>query len=154
MPTLYKKVGRRYVPAGHSFESSIFTEGSHVVVCKPGVKHYIYNVDPYLAPLIAASMYAREKIGSAIYAARTYELDIDKKIMTDEQIQTWNRLVELLEDRRATLTVKSADDAATEGLQVLAEEADKLLKVPAVKKAFEQFMTLCQLTLEKKNDPF
>ncbi len=48
----------------------------------------------------------------------------------------------------ATLQINSTRDIAEAGLKALEEEADKLMKHESVKRAYEQFLLVCELTKE------
>lgn len=153
----YKKVGKRYIPVSEydSEWSKSFTEGAHLVVVeKPGVTSYKYNIQPNYAALIAAGRVAEEMISKTIMDAT--ELRFTNKIrakdITPEQRAAWERLVELLGPEAQQLEWPSAREAAQRAVKVLEHEAEKLLNVPAVKKAYEHFMFVAALTKDE-NEP-
>ena len=49
----------------------------------------------------------------------------------------------------ATLTGLSVHDCAEAGIKAMQEEADKLMKNESVKRAYEQFQLMCELTKER-----
>jgi len=51
----------------------------------------------------------------------------------------------------ATLTLGCARDHAEAGVKAMQEEADKLMSHPAVRDAYEQFQTVCNLVKQKQN---
>lgn len=68
--TLYRKVGRRYIPVAEEFVFDSFREGCHLVVCKPGLKTTVYNINPDYATLLAAFDACRDKMAEAIVEHR------------------------------------------------------------------------------------
>jgi hypothetical protein len=58
----YEKRGRRYVPVmEHDYElMDAMPKGNHLIMCFPGGKSTRYNIDPALAPMIAAGRVAED----------------------------------------------------------------------------------------------
>jgi len=69
--------------------------------------------------------------------------------ITEGQRNAWKKLANEFGDELATLHINSAHDIAEEGIKALMQEADKLLSNPAVRKAYEHFLMLCELTKER-----
>ena len=60
----YKKVGRRYVPVSE-YDSELldgFPQGNHLVQVYPGGGSRRFNIEPALAPMIAAGRFAQDAI--------------------------------------------------------------------------------------------
>ena len=147
----YEKVGRRYVPVSeydNDFLDS-FTKGNHLVMCYPGGKSTRYNVDPALAPMIAAGRVAEDAICSAMVKAS--ELKPQRTPLTKEQLRAWRALARSFGDELCTLKGASVRECAEAGIKAMQEEADKLMQHPAVRDAYEQFQLVCKLVKEKEN---
>jgi hypothetical protein len=149
----YEKVGRRYVPV-REYDSDIhyaLPKGKHMILhVSPGTTSYYHNIDPAFAPVLAAAKYGEDALSSAILKAtemRPHEWNI-----TDEQRETWNAFKNTFGDKAALIEWPSARGAAEEVIKKLAEEADKMLKVPAVKLAYEQFMMVYKLTKDEHDE--
>ena len=77
---------------------------------------------------------------------------------TDNGVPIYHRDVELFTgtlakefgDELCTLSSTCAYDIAEAGIKALQDEANMLYLNPAVKKAYEQFVLICQLTKESK----
>jgi hypothetical protein len=145
----YIKKGRRYVP--HSSYSSEFCDsfpkGTHLVQSYPGGSSRRYNIDPAYAPMIAAGRVAEDAMCRALQKAS--ELKPRQTPITEGQRKAWKKLAKEFGDELATLHINSAHDIAEEGIKALMQEADKLLSNPAVRKAYEHFLMLCELTKER-----
>jgi hypothetical protein len=103
--------------------------------------------------MIAAGRVAEDKISEVIMKAtdlrRNYKM---AKKMTPGQLKAWNKLIkEFGEDARA-LEWPSAREACEEAVKAMTVEADKLLEHPAVRKAYDHFMLMCQLTKESNKN--
>jgi hypothetical protein len=146
----YIKKGRRYVPVAE-YDSDLldsFPKGNHLVMCYPGGSSRRFNVDPALAPMIAAGRVAEDAICSAI--SKASELKPERTPITPAQQQAWQRLREAFGSEITTLRGLSVHDCAEAGVQAMIAEADKLLSNPAVRKAYERFQLVCDLTKENE----
>lgn len=154
----YEKVGNRYkaISEYDSEWTHSFTQGTHVVVVeKPGVTSYIYDIDPDYAAMIAAGMVAEDVISEAIMKAtelRRNTRNRDNTPLTPEQHLAWEHLVEVFGDDAKQLEWPSAREAAKEAVDVMRMEAERLLNVPSVRKAYEQFLLVAALTKDE-NEP-
>ncbi len=145
----YEKRGRRYVPV-HEYDEYLMDGlpyGNHLIMCYPGGKSTRYNIDPALAPMIAAGRVAEDKMFEAVRVAS--EMRPRRKELTVKQQQAWQRLNRALGDDVYTLEIASARDITEAGVQAMQAEAYKLMTNPAVRLAYEQFLLVCELT--KKN---
>ena len=148
----YIKKGRRYIP--HSSYSTeffdSFPKGTHLVDVYPGGSSRRFNIDPAYAPMIAAGRVAEDAICKAICEAS--ELRPKSTPITEGQRKAWRKLAKEFGDDLATLNGLSVHDCAEAGIKAMQEEADKLMKHEGVRKAYEHFMLMCELTKEKQND--
>ena len=146
----YEKRGRRYVPVSeydNNFLDS-FTKGNHLVMSYPGGTSRRYNIDPALAPMIAAGRVAEDAICRAI--SKASEMRPQRTPITPGQKKAWEKLAKELGDELCPLTYGSARDYAEAGVQAMQEEADKLLQHEAVRKAYDHFQLICKLTKDAK----
>jgi hypothetical protein len=142
----YEKVGRKYVPVAE-YDSDLtdsFSKGTHIVMCYPGGQSRRFNIDPNYAALIAAGRVAEEAMIQAMHKAS--EMRPKQTPITEGQRKAWKKLAKEFGDELATLNCASSHDIAEAGLKALQEEADKLLTNPAVKKAYEHFVLVAELT--------
>ena len=146
----YEKVGRRYVPVAeydNEFMDS-FTKGNHLVMCYPGGSSRRFNIQPDYAALIAASRVAEDAMTRAISQAS--KLRPKQTPITEGQRKAWKKLAKEFGDELATLNINCSREIAEAGIKALQDEANMLYLNPAVKKAYEQFILICQLTKESK----
>ena len=68
--------------------------------------------------------------------------------ITPEQKAAWEHLVEVFGDSAKQLEWASAREVAEKAVQVMQEEADKLMQHEGVKQAYEHFQLMCQLAKE------
>jgi hypothetical protein len=146
----YEKIGRKYVPVAE-YDSDYFdsfSKGTHLVMVYPGGQSRRYDIDPDYAGLIAASRVAEDAMAQAMRAAS--ELKPQKTPITPGQQKAWNKLAKEFGDELCTLQGASTRDIAEAGLKALQHEANMLYSNPAVKKAYDNFILVCQLTKEQK----
>jgi hypothetical protein len=144
----YIKKGRRYIP--HSTYSSEFCDsfpkGTHLVQSYPGGSSRRFNIDPAYAPMIAAGRVAEDVISKKLMAAS--DLRPKRAPMTPKQIKAWNNLIKEFGEEARCLEWPSAREACEAAVKAMQEEADKLLTNPAVRKAYEKFLFVAELTKE------
>jgi len=148
----YEKQGRRYVPVAEYDNDWMdsFPKGNHLVMCYPGGTSRRFRIDPNYAAMIAAGRVAEDKICSAM--VRASEMKPSRVPLTSGQIKAWNRLKKEFDDEMFGLRGVSVSDCVEAGMKAMMEEANKLMTNPAVKKAFDNFILICELTKEKQND--
>ena len=148
----YEKRGRRYVPVSEYDSEYLdsFPKGTHIVMCYPGGQSRRYNIDPAYAPMIAAGRVAEDTICRAI--SKASEMRPARTLITLGQKKAWEKLAKELGDELATLHGLSVHDCAEAGVKAMQAEADKLMKHEGVRKAYEHFILMCELTKEKQND--
>lgn len=146
----YKKDGRRYVPVSE-YDSELldaFPKGDHLVSVYPGGASRRFNIEPALAPMIAAGRYAEDAICRKIQEAT--ELRPMNREIDEATQRKWKKFIATIpEDFRFMFTHGSARDAAEAGIKAMQEEADNLMKHESVRKSYEHFMLMCQLAKTK-----
>jgi hypothetical protein len=129
----------------HDYElMDAMPRGNHLIMCYPGGRSTRYNIDPALAPMIAAGRVAEDRMSEAVRKAS--EMRPRRKELTHDQQRAWTRLNRTMGDDIYTIEVASARDIADAGLKAMQAEAEQLLTNPAVKLAYEQFLLVCELT--------
>jgi hypothetical protein len=145
----YEKIGRRYVPVAeydNDFLDS-FTKGTHLVMSYPGGTSRRFNINPAYAPMIAAGRVAEDAICKAI--SKASELRPKQTPITVGQKKAWEKLAKEFGDELCTLHGLSVHDCAEAGVKAMQDEAEKLLKHDSVRRAYEQFLIVCELTKEQ-----
>jgi hypothetical protein len=148
----YEKRGRRYVPVAeydNDFMDS-FTKGNHLVMSYPGGTSRRFNIDPAYAPMIAAGRVAEDAVCKAI--SKASEMRPQRTPITPGQKKAWENLAKELGDELATLNGLCIRDCAEAGILAMQAEADKLMKHDSVRKSYEHFLLMCELTKEKQTD--
>lgn len=148
----YEKRGRKYVPVSEYDSEYLdsFPKGTHIVMCYPGGQSRRYSIDPAYAPMIAAGRVAEDTICRAI--SKASEMRPARNPITPGQKKAWEKLAKEFGDELATLHGLCVHDCAEAGVKAMQEEADKLMKHEGVRKAYEHFILMCELTKEKQND--
>jgi hypothetical protein len=113
-------------------------------MCYAGGESTRYNIDPALAPMIAAGIYARQDICSALVQAS--EMRPSRVPITPEQQAAWQALAQAFGDELATLHGQNINAIADAGVAAMQREAQALLEHPAVRQAYQQFLLVCELT--------
>ncbi len=144
----YKKQGRRYIPVAEYDNEYLdsFPKGSHLVQVYPGGSSRRFNIDPAFAPMIAAGRVAEDAISKAVQKAS--EMRPHNKPITEKQRKAWENLAKAFGSDRYYVEIPSAREIAEEGVKAMAIEAEKLLENPSVRKAYERFLLICELTKE------
>lgn len=149
----YIKEGRKYVPVAE-YDSELldsFSKGNHLVCVYPGGTSRRFNIDPNYAAMIAAGRVAEDAICRAI--SKASELRPKNTPITEAQKKAWENLTKEMGDGISTLMGISVRDCAEAGVKAMQEEADKLMTNPAVKKAYEHFQLVCELTRGRNENP-
>ena len=144
----YEKIGRKYVPVSEYDNDFMdgFTRGTHLVMSYPGGSSRSYNIDPNYAAMIAAGRVAEDAICKAI--SKASELRPKSTPITVGQKRAWEQLAKEFGDDLCTLHGLSVHDCAEAGVKAMMEEADKLLANPTVRKAYEKFLFVAELSKE------
>ncbi len=151
----YKKVGRKYVPVSE-YDSSLMSalpEGNHMIMCYPGGSSTRYNVNPNYAAMIAAGRVAEDAISRVIMKATELRRNSNGcKKLTPEQKEAWEQLVKVFGEEARSLEWPSAREACLQAVEAMVVEADILMNVPSVKKAYEQFLFVAELTKDHNHE--
>lgn len=144
----YEKIGRRYVPISEYDSDYLdsFPRGCHLVMSYPGGSSRRYNIDPAYAPMIAAGRVAEDAISKVIMEAS--DLRPKRAPLTPEQKDAWDHLVEVFGEEARYLEWPSAREAAEKSVEAMQKEANELLSNPIVRKAYDRFLMICELTKE------
>jgi hypothetical protein len=148
----YEKVGRRYKPV-YEYDQVLldaFPKGTHLVDVYPGGSSRRFNVNPAYAPMIAAGRVAEDAISKVLMKAS--DLRPKNAPLTEGQRKAWDNLVKEFGDEARCLEWPSAREACEEAVKAMQVEAGVLLENPTVRKAYEHFMLICELTKETKRD--
>ena len=145
----YEKVGRKYVPVAEYDSDYLdsFPKGNHLVMVYPGGTSRRFNIDPNYAALIAAGRVAEDAVCEQI--RKQSEMKPQRTPITIGQKKAWEKLAREFGDELCPLTYSSARDLADAAVKALQKEADVLYSNPAVRKAYDQFILLCELTKEQ-----
>lgn len=142
----YIKKGRRYIP--HSTYSTEFCDsfpkGYHLVSVYPGGSSRRFNVDPAYAPMIAAGRVAEDAISRRLMTIS--DLRPKRAPLTEGQRKAWDNLVKEMGEDARMLEWPSAREVCEAGVKAMADEAEKLLENPTVRKAYEKFLFVAALT--------
>lgn len=147
----YEKVGRRYKPVAEYDSTYLdsFPKGAHLVMCYPGGSSRRFNIEPDYAALIAASRVAEDAMSRAVQKAS--EMRPHNQPITEKQKKAWENLAKAFGSERYYIELPSAREIAEAGIKALQEEAKMLYSNEAVRKAYEHFILLCELTKETEH---
>lgn len=146
----YEKVGRRYKPV-YEYDQTMmdaFPKGTHIIMCYPGGQSRRYNIDPNYAALIAASRVAEDAISTSLMEASKLRVPARDQPLTPEQLKAWKALAKAFGKEQYALEWCSYREAAEAGVKAMQVEADKLMSNPIVRKAYERFLFVAELTKE------
>jgi hypothetical protein len=147
----YVKEGRRYKPVAE-YDSDLmdsFHKGTHLVMVYPGGTSRRFNIDPAMAPMIAAGRVAEDAMCQAMI--KSSELKPRQTPLTEAQRKAWRALARSFGEELCTLEGTSTRDIVEAGVKAMQAEALQLMQHPAVRDAYEQFQIVCKLTKEKQN---
>jgi len=147
----YEKVGRRYKPVAEYDSQYLdsFPRGHHLVSVQPGCSSRRFNIDPALAPMLAAGIHAEDAVARAV--SKASELRPRQAPITLGQQKAWKKLAKEFGTEIATLEIPSAREIAEHATKALAAEAEQMMTNESVKQAYEHFMFLVKLTYETKD---
>lgn len=147
----YEKVGRKYIPVSEydSNWTDSFSKGNHLVMSYPGGQTRRYNIEPALAPMIAAGRYAEDAMSAALVKASEMRPHHNTPI-TVKQKKAWQALANAFGDDRYYIEIPSAREITEAGLKAMETEANKLMEHPMVQAAYDEFMATCKLVLDSK----
>jgi hypothetical protein len=96
--------------------------------------------------MIAAGRVAEDAICRSI--SKAAELRPKQTPITEGQKRAWRKLAKEMGDELCTLHGLSVRDCAEAGVKAMQDEADRLMTNPTVRKAYERFLLVCELTRE------
>lgn len=148
----YEKVGRRYIPVAEYDSDYLdsFPKGNHLVMCYPGGSSRRFHIDANYAAMIAAGRVAEDAVCAAIVKAQEHRPS--KQPITERQQKLWRELAASFRQDDFPLVRPAAADGARAAVDAMIKEADKLMTHPSVRRAFEQFILVCELTKEKETE--
>lgn len=144
----YEKKGRRYVPVAEYNEEWLdsFPKGAHLVMSYPGGSSRRYNIDPAYAPMIAAGRVAEDAISKHIMETSKLRVPEKERKLTEEQRNAWEAFAKAMGKEMYPLEYCSYREAAEQGVRAMMAEAENLLENPVVRKSYERFLLICELT--------
>jgi len=148
----YEKVGRRYKPV-YEYDQTLMDampKGAHLVCVYPEGQSTRYNIDIQHAPMIAAGRVAEDAICSAMAeASKLRTPERAKKPLTEGQLKAWKKLQKEMGVDNYPLEWPSYREISEKTVKAMIEEAEKLMTNPTVKKAYEQFLLICELVKDE-----
>jgi len=144
----YTKQGNEYVPV-EEYDPDIMDAlpyGTHLTVVREGGQSRRYNVDPAVAPFAAAVVALEEKVCDIIHNA-TQARPANRPI-TEEQRKAWEHFREVMGNDLGMLLNPSIMDVARQIIETIRAEAEKQLKNPAMRKAYDNYLMLATLSKE------
>lgn len=147
--TFYEKRGRRYYPV-HEYDQELldsYPKGTHIVICYPGGKSIRYHIEPDYASMIAAGRVAEDAVTAAIVKSQEYKPS--KIPITEKQQKLWRELAKSFNQDDFPIIRPCAADAGRAAVEAMMKEAAKLLENPSVKKAFDHFLFVAELTKDE-----
>jgi hypothetical protein len=99
--------------------------------------------------MIAAGRVAQDVISEEI--RRISDLRPRNKPITVEQRDAWEKLSQSFGEEMHLLEWASAREVAEKAVEAMIAEAEKLMTNPTVKRAFENFLLVAELTKEKND---
>lgn len=148
----YEKRGRRYIPVAEYDNELLdsFPKGTHLVMCYPGGSSRRFNINPNYAAMIAAGRVAEDAVCTAMVKAD--EIQPPRKALTKEENAAWMNLIDVWGEEARSLRRPAVRDVAEAAVKAMQEEADKLMQHESVRRAYEQFLLVCELTKERSNE--
>lgn len=143
----YKKVGDQFVAIGKYSEETKFPFGTHLIKIDPFSKTTLYNIDPAVAPLLAAMLYCKEEFITAMMketSARPRSTPITKK-----QQAAWTTFSDTMKESLSMIEYQSADEIAKKTIMSLQLKVDEMMTNTAVKNAYDNFLILAKLSYAK-----
>jgi hypothetical protein len=96
--------------------------------------------------MIAAGRVAEDAISEVIRKATDLRMKPRSTPLTPKQKKAWDNLVKEFGEEARFLEWPSAREACEAAVKAMQEEADKLLADPIVRKAYERFLFVAELT--------
>lgn len=156
MSTFYRKIvskfGRvKYEPV-MEYDNDLsyaLPKGSHLITVEPGCKSTIYNVEPDTVRLLAAAMLVKEKMIKTLLT--NADMRPKNSPITPEQQEAWENFRATMSDQLSVLHGPSINDVYQSFIDELIKNTDSCFENPAVKKAWDNFILMYQLSLNSNN---
>jgi hypothetical protein len=144
--TYYKKVGKKYIPVSEydSYIHQSLEEGYHLIYSKPGYRTTQKLINPDYAKLIGACYVAEQTLTHELM--QSLKMRPTQPPLTEEQIQAWDNLEKSFKNTKVLIEYPSVKECVIRTMKIMQEEADKLMTNPTVRKAYENFMLVCELS--------
>ena len=123
MTTLYKKVGRRYLPAAEHEEWDSYPKGAHLVVCSPGSTMRRFDIDPDRAGLLAAAEPLRDQIRALV--VELHKMRPRRRPVTMQQAAAWQRFQKTMGNDAYAVEYASVGEIADAVVDLIVKEAGK-----------------------------
>ena len=123
MTTLYKKVGRRYLPCAEHEVWNSFPEGAHLVVCSPGSTLRRFDIDPDRAGLLAAAEPLRGQIRTLVM--ELHKMRPTRRPVTLEQKAAWHAFERAMGNDAYCTEYASVGEIADAVVDLIVKEAGK-----------------------------
>lgn len=149
MTTFYRKEGRKYIPVSE-YDNELtdaWPEGTHLTISAPGRRSRRYDVDPALAPMIAAGYTAEERITQVIMDKLSFRPE--QLPVTPAQHKAWDNMKKVWGEDMCRLQSGSIGEAVRAGVDEMVKEAESLLLNPALQNSYNNYILLCKLTIGK-----
>ena len=129
------------------FNTGLLGEGSYLLQVRKNGSSLTAEVSPDAAPMVAAAIHAKDKVVEVVHQASAARPS--RNACSPEEIEAW----EVFKSKTTYHAIEypSAQAIADAAMFSLMDEAEKLLKYPAVREAYDQFIMLCKLTQDPKN---
>jgi hypothetical protein len=96
--------------------------------------------------MIAAARVAEDAISNSLMEASKLRVPERDQPLTPAQLKAWKALAKAFGKEQYALEWCSYREAAEAGVKAMQVEADKLLANPTVRKAYEKFLFVAELT--------
>jgi hypothetical protein len=125
--------------------------GDHLVVkVKPGVTSTRYNINPDLASLLAASIKCEDRLVEKLLEVGTEAMDdFHKGDLGKEVQQKYQEFLDAYGRYNVVLRGASYADMTRAFFAELIDEARNMLKNPAARAAFDEYLLTCKLCGEE-----
>ena len=121
--------------------------GSHLITVEPNSQSRVFNVDSNFIDLLAASIRLRDRLSIYIRKQSEYQLNYRQPLTTQQQA-AWQNLQQELGNSSFILSSQSCADIAQNITNELIEMAKIPITNPAVKRAWDNFITTVNLCKE------
>lgn len=142
----YIKEGDQYRPVSR-YDPDLWgsiTYGHYLITVERHKRTMRSIVDPALAPMIAAAHSAREKMIKAMLERETEFLGPGGQ----KEQEAWAVFKATVGDQWSVRR-NSFANVVDSGINQIIKEAEELMENPAVKLAYEEFLTVCRLAMDK-----